>query len=89
MAWLLGLDSCQERRAKRTARRLKTGRGGTTERSEGVARRTGRFPQLFKQALGPRNTMKIGVHNSCGGNGEIELTSGAREAERLFDPERA
>jgi hypothetical protein len=28
-------------------------------------------------------------HNSRGGNGEIEPTSGAREAEQLFDPERA
>jgi hypothetical protein len=33
--------------------------------------------------------MKIVGDNSHGGNGEIEPTSGAREAEQLFDPERA
>lgn len=42
----------------------------------------GRFPQLFRWACGPRKAMKIG-------EGEIELTSGAVEAEQLFDPERA
>ena len=55
-----------------------------------LARRTGRFPQLFEQAFGPpKHNENQRVHNSRGGNGEIELTSGVREAEQLFDPERA
>ena len=37
----------------------------------------------------PKHNENRRVHNSLGGNGEIELTSGAREAEQLFDPERA
>jgi hypothetical protein len=33
--------------------------------------------------------MKIGASHNVSGSGEIELTSGAVEAEQLFDPERA
>jgi len=37
----------------------------------------------------PKHNENRRVHNSPGGNGEIEPTSEAREAEQLFDPERA
>jgi hypothetical protein len=56
-----------------------------------LAHQSGQLSQLFEWGpSGPRNVMKIGVGTIVGdGSGEIELTSGAREAEQLFDPERA
>src|SRR3989442_10629718 len=91
--WLLRLDSepLAPSDARRGASRW-TAWGDETERSEGMARRTGRFPQLGGAGPGgPRN----GNENrwdwtECGaGSGEVEINHGAIEAEQLCDPERA
>ena len=58
----------------------------------GLARRTGRFPQLVGAGpTGPRKEMKILEIRQNGGvgSGEIKISHGAIEAEQLFDPERA
>jgi hypothetical protein len=51
---------------------------------------SGRFSATVPVGLRPpkHNENRRG-HNSRGGSGEIELTSGAIEAEQLFGPERA
>jgi len=57
----------------------------------GVARRTGRFPQLGGAGpQGPRKEMKIvRLGRMRAGSGQIEINHGAIEAEQLCDPERA